>query len=127
MIPDSAQYGGPYPGGILFGGQSDKAFGGTIGNLSTIQNGDYKEFGPRIGFAWSPGDNWVLRGGFGIFDAPRDAENYTDGALGLGLNPHTVGNGAILRQFRVSTIGRAARGNHVVFPTVQTLSSLSEL
>ena len=29
VIPDPTQYGGAYPGGILFGGQSDKAFGGN--------------------------------------------------------------------------------------------------
>ena len=91
LIPDPTQYGGAYPGGILFGGQSDKAFGGTIGNLSAIQNGDYKEFAPRVGFAWSPRDKWAIRASYGIFDAPRDAENYTDGALGLGFNPHNQG------------------------------------
>ncbi len=62
LIPDPSAFGGAYPGGILFGGQSDKAFGGSIGNLSAIQNGNYKEFAPRLGFAWSPRDKWVRPG-----------------------------------------------------------------
>jgi hypothetical protein len=28
---------------------------------------DYKNFGPRTGFAWSPGAGFVVRGGYGIF------------------------------------------------------------
>ena len=46
VIPDPTQFNGAYPGGILYGGQSDKAFGGSISKLSAIQNGDYKEFAP---------------------------------------------------------------------------------
>ena len=90
-LPNSAD-GGAYNGAILFGGQSDTQYGGP-GNLTTIQNGDYKEFAPRVGVAWSPRDKWSIRASYGIFDAPRDAENYTDGALGLGFNPHNNGNG----------------------------------
>jgi hypothetical protein len=52
ILPNTAD-GGAYQGGILFGGQSDKQYGGNIGDLSTIQNGDYHEFAPRIGVAWS--------------------------------------------------------------------------
>ncbi len=123
VIPDPTQYGGAYPGGILFGGQSDKAFGGTISNLSAIQNGDYKEFAPRVGFAWSPSDRWVVRGGFGIFDAPRDAENYTDGALGLGFNPHNQGNGGYTFGSSAFPLAVGPPAGTVIFPTVQTLSS----
>src|SRR5580700_9254928 len=79
VLPNNACTG--CKGGILFGGQSDTAFGGTIKNLSAIQNGDYKQFAPRIGVAWSPRNSWAFRASYGIFDAPRDAENYTDGAL----------------------------------------------
>ncbi|MGA1984627.1 MAG: carboxypeptidase regulatory-like domain-containing protein [Candidatus Sulfotelmatobacter sp.] len=123
VIPDPTQYNGAYPGGILFGGQSDKTFGGTIGKLSAIQNGDYKEFGPRLGFAWSPRDRWVIRGGFGIFDAPRDAENYTDGALGLGFNPHNQGNGGYTFGSSAFPLSVGPPAGTVIFPTVQTLSS----
>jgi len=39
------------------------------GNHSRLYNPDYRDFGPRLGFAWSPGigkDRLVFRGGFGI-------------------------------------------------------------
>ncbi len=123
VIPDPTQYGGVYPGGILFGGQSDKAFGGTIGKLSAIQNGDYKEFAPRIGIAWSPRDKWAIRASYGIFDAPRDAENYTDGALGLGFNPHNQGNGGYTFGSSAFPLSVGPPAGTVIFPTVQTLSS----
>jgi hypothetical protein len=123
VIPDPTQYNGAYPGGILFGGQSDKANGGSIGNLSAIQNGDYKEFAPRIGFAWSARDKWVIRGSYGIFDAPRDAENYTDGALGLGFNPHNNGNGGYTFGSSAFPLSVGPPAGTVIFPTVQTLSS----
>jgi hypothetical protein len=112
--------GGKYPGAILFGGQSDPNFGGKV---STIQNGDYREFAPRLGFAWSPIDKWSFRGSFGIFDAPRDAENYTDGALGLGLNPHSQGpaQGYVYGQsaFKLSV---GPPPGTVIYPSISTLS-----
>ncbi|HUJ29713.1 MAG TPA: TonB-dependent receptor [Candidatus Acidoferrum sp.] len=79
---------GAFNGAILFGGQSDKAYG--VSNLNTIENGVYKEFAPRVGIAWSPRPNWSVRASYGIFDAPRDADIYgggNGGTLGLGLNP----------------------------------------
>jgi hypothetical protein len=111
-----------YKGAILFGGQSDTAFGGKIKNLSAIQNGDYKQFAPRVGIAWSPRNNWALRASYGIFDAPRDAENYTDGALGLGLNPHNIGNGGFVNGSSPWQLSAGPPAGTVVFPTIQTLS-----
>jgi hypothetical protein len=64
-------------GAVIYGGQQGR---------DTIQDG-VNEWAPRLGFAWSPRDRWVVRGSYGVFDSPRPAENYTDGALGLGLNP----------------------------------------
>jgi len=120
FLPNSAD-GGLFKGAILFGGQTDNAFGGK---LSTIQNANYKEFAPRIGVAWSPRDKWVIRASYGIFDAPRDAENYTDGALGLGFNPHQVGpNGYVNGSAAFPLAAGPPAGTMVVFPTVQTLSS----
>ena len=113
---------GNYKGAILFGGQSDKQYGGTIGNLNTIQNGDYHEFAPRVGVAWSPRDKWSIRASFGIFDAPRDAENYTDGALGLGFNPHNVGNGGYVNGSYAFKLAVGPPAGTVVYPTLQTLS-----
>jgi outer membrane receptor protein involved in Fe transport len=123
VLPDPTQFGGAYPGGILFGGQSDKSFGGSIGRLSAIQNGNYKEFAPRIGVAWSPRDRWAIRASYGIFDAPRDAENYTDGALGLGFNPHNQGNGGYTFGSSAFPLSVGPPAGTVIFPTVQTLSS----
>ncbi len=118
FLPNPAD-GGLYNGAILFGGQSDPAFGGK---LSTIQNGDYKEFAPRVGIAWSPRATWAMRASFGIFDAPRDAENYTDGSLGLGFNPHNVGNGGYVNGSYPFKLATGPPPGTVVFPTVQTLS-----
>ena len=38
---------------------------GGIG--STLYNGDTKQYAPRFGFAYTPRDKWVIRGGYGIF------------------------------------------------------------
>ena len=120
VLPNNACTG--CTGGILFGGQSDTAYGGTIKNLSAIQNGDYKQFAPRIGASWSPRNNWAFRASYGIFDAPRDAENYTDGALGLGFNPHNVGNGGYVNGSSPWSLSVGPPAGTVVFPTVQTLT-----
>jgi hypothetical protein len=119
-LPNSAD-GGAYTGGILFGGQSDPKF--LSGTMTTIQNADRKEFAPRIGVAWSPRNKWSIRASYGIFDAPRDAENYTDGALGLGFNPHNVGNGGYVYGSSPWPLAVGPPAGTVVFPTVQTLSS----
>lgn len=118
-LPNSAD-GGAYKGAVLFGGQSDPAFGGK---MNTIQNADYKEFAPRIGLAWSPRDKWSIRASFGMFDAPRDAENYTDGALGLGFDPHNNGNGGYVNGSYAFKLATGPPAGTVVFPTLQTLSS----
>jgi outer membrane receptor protein involved in Fe transport len=121
FLPNSAD-GGIYRGAILFGGQSDLAYGGTTSSLKTIQNADYKEFGPRIGIAWSPREKWSIRASYGIFDAPRDAENYTDGALGLGFNPHNQGGGGYVNGSAAFPLATGPAPGTVIFPTLQTLS-----
>jgi outer membrane receptor protein involved in Fe transport len=118
FLPNSAD-GGAFNGAILYGGQSDSAFGGK---LNTIQNADYKEFAPRIGIAWSPRDKWAVRASYGIFDAPRDAENYTDGALGLGFNPHNNGGGGYVNGSSAFPLATGPAPGTVVFPTLSTLS-----
>lgn len=120
-LPNSAD-GGLYKGAILFGGQSDTQDGGSISNMTTIQNADYKEFAPRVGIAWSPREKWSIRASYGIFDAPRDAENYTDGALGLGFNPHNQGNGGYVNGASPWQLASGPPAGTVVFPTLQTLS-----
>jgi outer membrane receptor protein involved in Fe transport len=118
-LPNSAD-GGAYKGAILFGGQSDSASG--IGNYSTIQNGDYKEFAPRVGIAWAPHEKWSIRASFGIFDAPRDSENYTDFALGQGFNPHNNGNGGYVEGSYPWKLSAGPPAGTVVFPSLQSLS-----
>jgi Carboxypeptidase regulatory-like domain/TonB-dependent Receptor Plug Domain len=113
---------GQYNGAILYGGQGDKSYGGPIGQMNTIQNANYKEFAPRVGVAWSPRDKWSIRASYGIFDAPRDAENYTDGALGLGFNPHNVGNGGYVYGSYAFKLAAGPPAGTVVFPTLATLS-----
>ena len=120
-LPNSAD-GGAYKGAILFGGQSDTQYGGSTSNMSTIQNGDYKEFAPRVGVAWAPREKWSIRASYGIFDAARDAENYTDGALGLGFNPHNNGNGGYVNGSYAWKLAVGPPAGTVVYPTLQTLS-----
>ena len=42
-------------------------FAGTSGESRLAFNRDLKHFQPRAGFAWRLGQNWVLRGGYGVF------------------------------------------------------------
>jgi outer membrane receptor protein involved in Fe transport len=121
FLPNSAD-GGLYKGGILYGGQSDLVYGGSTTSLNTIENTDYKEFAPRVGIAWSPRPKWSVRASYGIFDAPRDAENYTDGALGLGFNPHNQGNGGYVNGSYTFKLAAGPPPGTVIFPTLQTLS-----
>jgi outer membrane receptor protein involved in Fe transport len=121
FLPNPAD-GGLYHGAILFGGQSDTVYGGSTTSQKTIQNADYKEFAPRIGIAWSPLEKWSVRASYGIFDAPRDAENYTDFALGQGFNPHNVGNGGYVNGSFPWKLAVGPPAGTVVSPTLQTLS-----
>lgn len=122
FLPNPAD-GGVYKGAILYGGQGDTVYGGNISDMKTIQDADYKEFAPRIGIAWAPWDKWSIRASYGIFDAPRDAENYTDGALGLGFNPHNQGFGGYSNGSSPFQLAVGPPAGTVVFPTLQTLSS----
>jgi hypothetical protein len=46
------------PGSVLFAGRN--------GVSKYVNNFDWKDFGPRFGFAYRAREHWVLRGGFGI-------------------------------------------------------------
>ena len=125
VLPNSWN-GGAYKGAILFGGQSDTIYGGSINNLTTIENGDYKEFAPRVGISWAPRQNWAVRASYGIFDAPRGADIYgggNGGTLGLGLNPASpyLGYSSSTPAFNLDT---GPPAGSVQYPTLQTASSL---
>ncbi len=50
----------------------DPAAGGLsqVGQNGTLRSGfgpDYNNFAPRVGFAWSPKEGWVVRGGYGMY------------------------------------------------------------
>jgi hypothetical protein len=61
-----------------------------------------------------------VRASWGVFDAPRDAENFTDGALGLGFNPHgSLGYTNGVAAFQLAS---GPPAGSVVFPTLATLS-----
>jgi hypothetical protein len=57
-------------------------YAGQDGRTTTEAN-DYHGFQPRIGFAWSPKNNWAVRGAYGIFDQLWAGANYA-GADGQG-------------------------------------------
>ncbi len=52
------------PGAVAGNGITPVSYGGTYGH--TLVNPDYRDFGPRVGFAYSADTKTVLRGGFGI-------------------------------------------------------------
>ena len=50
-------------------------------NSRDQQQTDFRNFGPRIGFAYSVDSKTVLRGGYGIFFLPRNVQGNGDGAV----------------------------------------------
>jgi hypothetical protein len=58
------------PGAMIFGGQMGR---------NKIENG-VNEWDPRVGLSWSPVSHTAIRASYGVFDAFRSAESYTDGA-----------------------------------------------
>ena len=65
FIPNPTQYGGVYPRSHPVW-RAERHGLRRNSNLS-IQNGDYKEFAPRIGVAWSPRDKWAFRASYRNF------------------------------------------------------------
>ena len=61
-------------------------FSGRNGVPSLSANSDLNNFGPRVGFAWQPGDKWVVRGGAGMLYLGQYTNNVTfDPSLGFSL------------------------------------------
>lgn len=72
------------PGVVTFSG---------VDALSTYAHDwDLHNFGPRSGFAWSPRDKWVVRGGGGILYTPKyDSATPTVANLGYGTTGSSTG------------------------------------
>lgn len=49
-------------------------FAGVGGQPRTLWNGDKNNFAPRIGLAWNPQKNTVVRAGYGVFYVPMGAD-----------------------------------------------------
>ncbi|HEY0785209.1 MAG TPA: TonB-dependent receptor, partial [Acidobacteriaceae bacterium] len=97
-------------GAIVYGGQNGRG---------TIQNG-VSEVAPRVGLSYAPRPGLAIRASYGIFDAPRSAETYTDNALGLGLNPRgSAGYGS----FPAFQLKNGPPAGAVVYPSLSNLSN----
>ncbi len=73
------------PGALQFAGNR----GGTVGcNCRTPVDNYYKNFGPRLGFAFSPDDKTVFRGGWGVLFSHAGG---TGGAGGAGTGTGQAG------------------------------------
>lgn len=82
-------FGGTNP----FGGAGAFTFPGTNGLSRHLWATNWKDFGPRAGFAYRLGDNTVLRGGYGITYLPTNT-GYFDGTFAYGadtFSPSTNG------------------------------------
>jgi hypothetical protein len=59
-------------------------YAGAKGRTS-VEATQYGLVQPRVGFAWSPAEHWVIRGGFGLYDELFGYNTYA-GSTGLGEN-----------------------------------------
>lgn len=96
-------------------------YGGVDGH-NTIEP-SVNSWSPRIGFAWSPWNQWSFRGSYGIFQVPRGTELYAHdnfpATLGLGFTPHGfIGNGTDVA-FPLQT---GPPPGSVIVPTLATLT-----
>lgn len=96
-------------GALLLGGQN---------GYNELEHG-ISQWAPRIGLAWSPFKTWVFHASYGIFPIPRDAEDFTDGTLGQGLNAQGSMGGANTVIFPLDA---GPPAGSVVYPTVANTS-----
>lgn len=83
---------GNLPGAYVFAGPN---------SFNRIANPDYRNFGPRFGFAYNFADKWVIRGGYGLFYwGTMDRTSLSIPADGFNLDPtFTSGNVGITPAF----------------------------
>ena len=78
-------------------------FAGRDGASTYANKWDLNNFGPRVGFAWKPRDQWVVRGGgallyLGEYDQPMPIAL----ALGFGISGDFVSSGGVTPAFQLS-------------------------
>jgi hypothetical protein len=100
------------PGAIRIGG---------VDGHNTVEP-SVNAWSPRLGFAWSPRDNWSIRASYGIFQIQRGTETYAENndapTLGFGFNPHGfIGNGSDV----AFQLAQGPPPNSVTYPTVSSL------
>jgi Carboxypeptidase regulatory-like domain/TonB dependent receptor len=85
-------------------------FSGLNGASVYANQWDVNNFGPRVGFSWSPRDQWVVRGGFGVLYTGEYASGTPqEGNLGYGTSGATTGvynstTGILSPAFEISSI-----------------------
>lgn len=69
-------------------------FPGDAGITSSGYHTHYNNFGPRVGFAWSPRNNWSVRAGWGIYYNNSEEELLLQDLLAAPFSLVSIGVGA---------------------------------
>jgi len=85
-------------------------FSGLNGAGVYAHRWDLNNFGPRVGFAWSPRDKWVVRGGGGVLYTPEydsatpTVANLGYGTTGTSLSVYNKNTGILTPAFQIGAI-----------------------
>ncbi len=78
-------------------------FAGRDGASTYANDWDKHDFGPRLGFAWKPRDQWVVRGGGAVlYMGEYDQAMPIQLALGFGVDGDFVSSGGVAKAFQLS-------------------------